>query len=101
MFSDEIEGTDWDSLTRQIYDKTDADVRRALGKTHCDVDDFMALVSPAAEPYLETMAQLSRHYTEERFGRVMSMFIPLYATAICASRIAFPESPFVLEICAS
>ena len=48
MFSDEIEGTDWDSLTRQIYDKTDADVRRALGKTHCDVDDFMALVSPAA-----------------------------------------------------
>ena len=89
MFSDEIEGTDWDSLTRQIYDKTDADVRRALGKTHCDVDDFMALVSPAAEPYLETMAQLSRHYTEERFGRVMSMFIPLYITNSCTNSCVY------------
>lgn len=89
MFSNEIEGTDWDSLTRQIYDKTDADVRRALGKTHCDVDDFMALVSPAAEPYLETMAQLSRHYTEERFGRVMSMFIPLYITNSCTNSCVY------------
>lgn len=89
MFSDEIEGTDWDSLTRQIYDKTDADVRRALGKTHCDVDDFMALVSPAAGPYLETMAQLSRHYTEERFGRVMSMFIPLYITNSCTNSCVY------------
>ena len=78
MFSDELSKISWEETTEKIASKTDADVRRALGKQHCDVDDFMALLSPAAEPYLETMARLSRKYTEERFGRTMSMFIPLY-----------------------
>ena len=85
MFSDELEKIDWDETTRKISAKTDADVRRALGKSHCDVEDFMALISPAAEPYLEKMALLSRHYTEERFGRTMSMFIPLYITNSCTN----------------
>ena len=59
MFSDELEKIDWDETTRKIMSKTDADVRRALTKSHCDVEDFMAMLSPAAEPYLEQMAQLS------------------------------------------
>ena len=80
MFSEYLQTLDWAEVTRQIYAKTDADVRRALSKQRCDVEDFMALVSPAAAPYLETMARLSRRYTEERFGRVVSMFIPLYLT---------------------
>lgn len=89
MFSDELEKIDWDETTRKICAKTDADVRRALGKKHCDVEDFMALISPAAEPYLEKMAQLSRHYTEERFGRTMSMFIPLYITNSCTNSCVY------------
>lgn len=89
MFSDELLNIDWDETTHRIYSKTDADVRRALGKQHCDVDDFMALISPAAEPYLEKMAQLSRHYTEERFGRTMSMFIPLYITNSCTNSCVY------------
>lgn len=40
--------------------QTEHDVLRALGKEHCDVDDFMALISPAAAKYLEPMAQLSK-----------------------------------------
>ena len=80
MFSEELEKISWDETTERILSKTDADVRRALAKEHCDIDDFMALISPAAEPYLETMARLSRKYTEERFGRTISMFIPLYIT---------------------
>ena len=55
MFSEELEQISWEETTRQIDSKTDADVRRALAKEHCDVDDFMALISPAAAPYLETM----------------------------------------------
>ena len=85
MFSDIINQINWDDTTRNIYSKTDADVRRALSKQHCDINDFMALISPAAEPYLEQMAQLSRHFTEKRFGRVMSMFIPLYITNSCTN----------------
>ena len=67
MFSDELEKISWEETTKAIYSKTDADVRRALSKEHCDVNDFMALISPAAAPYLETMARLSRKYTMERF----------------------------------
>ena len=61
MFSDELEKISWEETTKAIYSKTDADVRRALGKKeHLDVNDFMALISPAATPYLEVMARLSQ-----------------------------------------
>lgn len=86
MFSDYLaENYDWNEVTERIYSKTDADVRRALGRQHLDIDDFMALLSPAAAPYLEQMAALSRKYTEARFGRTMSMFIPLYITNSCTN----------------
>ncbi|MGN1259515.1 MAG: 2-iminoacetate synthase ThiH, partial [Alloprevotella sp.] len=89
MFSEYLQTLDWAEVTRQIYAKTDADVRRALSKPRCDVEDFMALISPAAAPYLETMARLSRRYTEERFGRVVSMFIPLYLTNSCTNSCVY------------
>lgn len=62
---------------------------RALGKSRCDVDDFMALISPAAEKFLEPMARLSKKYTEERFGRTISMFIPLYITNSCTNSCVY------------
>ncbi len=85
-FSQELTQYDWDETTAQINAMTEADVRRALTPgRRCTVEDFMALVSPAAVPYIETMARLSRRYTEERFGRTMSMFIPLYITNSCSN----------------
>lgn len=85
MFSEELLKYNWDDTTAAIAAKTAADVERALQKDRCNVDDFMALISPAAEPYLEQMARLSRKYTEARFGRTMSMFIPLYITNSCTN----------------
>lgn len=89
MFSEEINKYSWDDTTKQIYAMTDADVRRALSKEQCTVEDFMALVSPAAVPYLEEMATLSHQYTRERFGRTMSMFIPLYLTNSCSNSCVY------------
>ena len=89
MFSDELLKIDWDETTQKIASKTDMDVRRALAKSHCDVEDFMALISPAAEPYLEVMARLSQKYTRERFGNTMSMFIPLYITNSCTNSCVY------------
>lgn len=89
MFSEELLKIDWDATTAAIAAMTDMDVRRALAKPRCDVRDFMALISPAAEPYLEQMARLSRKYTEERFGRTMSMFIPLYITNSCSNSCVY------------
>ena len=85
MFSEYLEKINWQDTTERIAAKTEADVIRALGKSRCNVEDFMALISPAAIPYLEQMAQLSKHYTEERFGRTVSMFIPLYITNSCTN----------------
>lgn len=89
MFSDELEKISWEETTDRIHSKTDADVRRALSKEHCDVEDFMALISPAAVPYLETMARLSKKYTEERFGKTISMFVPLYITNSCTNSCVY------------
>lgn len=89
MFSNELEEISWDKTLDDIYSKTDSDVRRALSKTNLNVDDFKALISPAAEPYLENMAILSRRYTMERFGNTMSMFVPLYLTNSCTNSCVY------------
>lgn len=89
MFSEELLNISWEETTERIAQMTENDVRRALSKERCDVNDFMAMVSPAAEPFLEQMARLSRKYTEERFGRTMSMFIPLYITNSCSNSCVY------------
>lgn len=90
MFSDILQTLpSWDEITARIDSKTDADVRRALAKEYLDMDDFMALISPAAVPYLEQMARLSRHYTEARFGRTISLFIPLYLSNSCTNSCVY------------
>ena len=78
MFSEELEKYQWDEVTDQIYSKTANDVETALHKEHLSIDDFMALVSPAATAYLEPMAALSRKYTQQRFGKTIQMYVPLY-----------------------
>lgn len=85
MFSDEIKKYNWEDTTRAIATKTDREVEIALSKEHLNIDDFMALISPAAEPYIENMAQLSHKYTMERFGKTISMYIPLYVSNACSN----------------
>jgi len=74
---------DWDSIKEQIYSKTASEVLDALSKSKPDLNDFMALVSPSAFPYLEDMAQLSHQITKIRFGNTIQMYIPLYLSNEC------------------
>lgn len=89
MFSEEIKKYDWEDTTAQIMAMTAADVERALAKERLNDHDFMALVSPAAAPYLERMAARSRALTEQRFGKTISMFIPLYITNSCSNSCVY------------
>lgn len=89
MFSEEIAQYSWSDITARIASKRAADVETALSKSTCNLDDFMALISPAATPYLEDMARLSRQYTQERFGKVISMYIPLYITNSCTNHCVY------------
>ena len=89
MFSQELEKYSWDDTTAAIAAKTAADVERALVTPRPSIDDFMALISPAAAPYLEAMARRSRELTRQRFGKTMSMYIPLYITNSCTNSCVY------------
>lgn len=73
----------WEDTSKSIYAKTAVDVEQALQKTTRTLEDFKALISPAAAPYLEQMAQLSRALTLKRFGKVMQLYVPLYLSNEC------------------
>lgn len=66
------------------YEKyTVRDVRAALDHETCSVEDFEALLSPAAEPFLEEMAQRARLETSKHFGNTVYLFTPLYIANYC------------------
>ena len=70
----------------QSYDPsayTPRDVRAALEHDTCTIEDFKALLSPAAEPFLEEMAQKARRETSKHFGNTVYLFTPLYIANYC------------------
>ena len=62
---------------------TAADVKAALEHDTCSIEDFKALLSPAAEPFLEQMAQRARLETSKHFGNTVYLFTPLYIANYC------------------
>jgi 2-iminoacetate synthase len=88
-FSDTLATMSWDDCRLSIYAKTESDVERALGASQrgrrLSLEDFKALISPAAEPHLEAMAQRSQSLTQQRFGKTMQLYIPLYLSSQCSN----------------
>lgn len=62
---------------------TAKDVKAALEHENCSLEDFKALLSPAAEPFLEQMAQRARQETGKHFGNTVYLFTPLYIANYC------------------
>lgn len=62
---------------------TGEDVRRVLQKATLKPEDFAALLSPAAMPYLEEMAQRAQLETRRHFGNSINLFTPLYIANYC------------------
>jgi len=73
----------WDQTLSEINAKTESDVLRALSNNKRDLEDFKALISPAANVYLEQMAQLSNMLTKKRFGNTIQMYAPMYLSNEC------------------
>ncbi len=59
------------------------EVRAALEHESCSIEDFKALLSPAAEPFLERMAARARRETGRHFGNTVYLFTPLYIANYC------------------
>ena len=70
----------------QNYDPliyTAKDVKAALDHASCTLEDFKAFLSPAAEPFLEQMAEKARIETSKHFGNTVYLFTPLYIANYC------------------
>ncbi len=74
---------DWNSIKQQIDETTAEDVLISLAKSKKDLQDFMHLISPAAQPFLEQMAQMSQKLTHKRFGKTIQLYAPVYLSNEC------------------
>lgn len=73
-----------EQMTDYDYTKyTAKEVKAALEHERCTIEDFKALLSPAAEPFLEEMAQRARIETGKHFGNTVYLFTPLYIANYC------------------
>lgn len=90
-YTDDMEAIDSDIMDSVIaemnsYDAdiyTAKDVKEALAAETCSVDNFKALLSPAALPFLEEIAQKAQKETRKHFGNSVAIFTPLYIANYC------------------
>ncbi len=88
-FSSVFDKYNWENIKQKISQKSDIDVKKALLTNNRDTEDFIALISPSAEQYIEHMAQLSSIATQARFGKTMQMYIPLYLSNYCINSCVY------------
>ncbi len=88
-FADELERVPFDRLLDLASTAAPARVAKALLTSPLErtLDDYAALLSPAAE--LELLAAASRSLTIARFGKTMRMYAPLYLSNECLSTCTY------------
>jgi 2-iminoacetate synthase len=75
---------------RELAQETSVDASRAsLNAQALALEDFCRLISPGATPLLEGMAARSRSLTQQRFGKVMRLFAPLYLSNECINNCRY------------
>ncbi len=62
-----------------------AQVEQALANEQLRLADLAALLSPAAEAYLEPLAQRAHRLTQQRFGKTIQLYAPLYLSNVCCN----------------
>ena len=84
-FLDEFKKYDPEEVLDRILSRTARDVEMALQAERPGIEDFQALISPAAESYLEPMAERSHKSTLQRFGNNIQMYVPLGISNACTN----------------
>lgn len=88
-FSVEFKSLAAEGFVRQSLDASAADVRRTLSRSNLSLAEFASLISPAASEFLGTMAARSQRLTQQRFGKVVRLFAPLYLSNECVNNCAY------------
>ncbi|EAH5839231.1 2-iminoacetate synthase ThiH [Campylobacter jejuni] len=76
----------------QSYDESQfsaKDVKNALNQTHLSIEHLKALLSSAAEDFIEELAFKSTKVKQKYFGNSISLFTPLYLSNYCNSKCVY------------
>lgn len=65
------------------------EIIRIIDKNNINAYDFLALLSPRAEEYLEVMAQKAHRLSEQHFGKTIQLFTPMYVANYCVNKCAY------------
>ena len=84
-----FQSPDFNQLSEEIRRATTTDVEQALTATHLSLHHLAALISPAAEPYLQQMAARSSEITLARFGKTTQLYAPIYLSNYCTNRCVY------------
>ncbi|MDF1581524.1 MAG: 2-iminoacetate synthase ThiH [Desulfuromonadales bacterium] len=84
-FFDVINQYDPQQLLAEMEAKRAADVERALAVDKLSLEDFKALLAPAAEAYLEPLAAKAHRITRQRFGKTILLYAPIYLSNKCTN----------------
>ncbi|MDU2065980.1 MAG: 2-iminoacetate synthase ThiH [Sporomusaceae bacterium] len=68
---------------------SEQDVAQVLRKDHLSLADYMKLLAPAAEAFLEPMAQKAKDLTARHFGRTILLFTPIYVSDVCSNQCRY------------
>jgi len=88
-FAEILDTFDLSSLSEQLEMRWGDDVERALAHESVNDDDLLSLLSPAAGPYLEPLARRAQTVTQQRFGRTIQLYAPVYLSNECVNRCAY------------
>jgi 2-iminoacetate synthase len=88
-FSDELNALPLGALLQNSLSTTHAVVRRVLAGSPPSLNDFAHLISPAAGELLESLCRRSQALTQQRFGKVIRLFAPLYLSNECINNCKY------------
>jgi 2-iminoacetate synthase len=77
------------NLLKQSANASAQSVREILRKSKLSLADFAQLISPAASEWLEPLCRRSQQLTQQRFGKVIRFFAPLYLSNECINNCSY------------
>lgn len=82
---------EWEQLPLDeiLLNCTESDVQSVLQKDNLNPHDFLTLLSPASNTFLEEMAQKANLITRREFGRTVQLYTPLYLSNYCKNRCTY------------
>src|SRR3954469_15579136 len=76
-------------MLKHSLDASAVSARKSLESDRPSLSDFSALISPAASSLLERLSRRSQQLTQQRFGKVIRLFAPLYLSNECINNCKY------------